>query len=169
VLYLIRKGNCPGGAKTGEYMPEKEKLLNESITKQVREVFSQLKNPVEVLFFEKKQDCDYCDDTRKLLEEVTALSDKLNMTVYDADEHADVAMQYKVDKIPGIVLAGRDGDQTTDYGIRFAGIPSGHEFSSLINDLVMVSGRDSRLSDQTREYLQNLKKPLLLQVFVTPT
>jgi alkyl hydroperoxide reductase subunit AhpF len=53
--------------------------------------------------------------------------------------------------------------------VRYAGIPSGHEFSSLIQDLILVSGRDSGLSEQTREYLAGLKEPVHLQVFVTPT
>jgi len=67
------------------------------------------------------------------------------------------------------VLAGRDGDQILDFGVRYAGIPSGHEFSSLIHDLVLVSGRDSGLSEETRQFLSSLDQPVLLQVFVTPT
>jgi glutaredoxin-like protein len=67
------------------------------------------------------------------------------------------------------VIAGVDGGQVLDYGVRFAGVPSGHEFSSLIQDLILVSGRDSGLNPQTREFLGGLEKPVLLQVFVTPT
>ncbi|MBP1700991.1 MAG: glutaredoxin-like protein, partial [Chloroflexi bacterium] len=47
--------------------------------------------------------------------------------------------------------------------------PSGHEFSSLINTLVVVSNRDSGLDQQTRDFLSKLDKPVHLQVFVTPT
>ena len=54
-------------------------------------------------------------------------------------------------------------------GIRYAGIPSGHEFSSLIHDLILVSGRDSGLGQETRNFLKSLDSPVLLQVFVTPT
>jgi len=70
---------------------------------------------------------------------------------------------------PGIVIAGNEGGQITDFGVRMAGIPSGHEFSSLIQDLLLVSGRDSGLSPQTREMLKSVTEPVLLQVFVTPT
>ena len=56
-----------------------------------------------------------------------------------------------------------------DYGIQYSGIPSGHEFSTLINDILLVSGRDSGLSEQARDFLQKLEKPLHMQVFVTPT
>jgi len=53
--------------------------------------------------------------------------------------------------------------------VRLAGIPSGHEFTSFIQDIILVSGRDSGLNPQTREFLKGLEKPILLQVHVTPT
>lgn len=144
-------------------------LLNDDIKKQVRDVFVQLKDPVQLLFFGDRDNCQYCDDTLALVQEVVELSDKLSLAVYDVREDAALASQYKVDKTPGLVLAGLDGEQVLDFGIRYAGIPSGHEFSSLIHDLVLVSGRDSGLNAKTREFLQKLDKPVHLQVFVTPT
>jgi len=146
------------------------KLLNESVTSQVKGMFDeQLKQPVEVLFFGGDQYCEYCDDTLQLLEEVTAISEKLNLQTFDLQADQTVAQQYLVDKTPGFVLAGRDGDQIIDYGIRFYGIPSGHEFSTLIHDLILVSSRDSGLDASTRQALKELDKPVHLQVFVTPT
>ncbi|MEW5872958.1 MAG: thioredoxin family protein [Chloroflexota bacterium] len=145
------------------------RLLNDEVVGQVKEVFQQLQSPVEVLFFGSQQDCEYCDDTLHLIQEVTGLSDKLGLSVYDLEQDAALASQYKVDKAPGMVLVGRDDDQLLDYGVRFAGIPSGHEFSSLIHDLILVSGRDSQLEPKTRQFLAGLEKPVLLQVFVTPT
>ena len=145
-------------------------FLNESIRTQVQEVFdSQLKHPVGVILFEKIEDCETCADTRQLLEEVAGLSDKISLEVYDLKEKADVASQYHVDKAPEIVFVGKDGDQVIDYGVRMAGIPSGHEFSTLIHDLILVSGRDSGLEQKTRDELKKLTKPVHLQVFVTPT
>jgi glutaredoxin-like protein len=144
-------------------------ILSEEIAQQVREVFTQLEEPVQVLFFEKTENCEYCAETRQMLEEVTALSDKIGFTVHNMDTDEGIAQQYKVDKAPGIVIAGVNGEQILDYGIRLAGIPSGHEFSSLIHDFLLVSKRDSGLSEQTRQILKGLDKPILLQVFVTPT
>jgi len=145
------------------------KLLNDSVISQVQEVFDQLQQPVEVLFFGQDSGCDYCEDTLQLVQEVVSISDKLGISVYDLEDDSALAEQYRVDKAPGLVIAGRDGDQILDYGIRYAGIPSGHEFSSLIHDLVLVSGRDSGLDQQTRDFLNGLDKPVHLQVFVTPT
>ena len=145
------------------------KLLNEEVASQVREVFNQLQEPVEVLFFGAKEGCEYCDDTQQLVKEIVDLSDELGMEAYDLDEDAEIARQYNVDKAPGLAILGRDGEQLLDYGIRYAGIPSGHEFSSLINDLVLVSGRDSGLEQSTRDFLAGLTEPVVLQVYVTPT
>jgi alkyl hydroperoxide reductase subunit AhpF len=67
------------------------------------------------------------------------------------------------------VIAAKDGDQIVNYGIQYVGIPSGHEFGVLINDILLVSGRDLGLSEAARDFLKHLEKPLHLQVFVTPT
>jgi glutaredoxin-like protein len=145
------------------------KLLNDDITRQVQELFEQLKEPVEVLFFGQKEDCLYCADTLQLVREVTELSEKLSLSSYDLVEQAELARQYGVDKAPTLVFAAKDGEKLRDYGMRFTGIPSGSEFSTLIHDLMLVSGRDSGLKQNTRQALQGLKEQILLQVFVTPT
>lgn len=145
------------------------KMLDEGIQKQVKEVFAELDHPVEILFFKRKDNCEYCEETQQLLEEVAGLSDKLNVQVLDIDDDAAQAAEYNLDKAPGFVLVGKDDDRLVDYGVRYAGIPAGHEFTSLINDLLLVSKRESGLSAQVKTYLAELKSPVLLQVFVTPT
>lgn len=144
-------------------------LLNEGIRKQIQEVFTQLQHPVQILFFGQKEGCNYCDDTRQLIEEVAGLSGKLALSVYDMEDNKDIADQYQIDKTPSLVIAAKDGEKVIDYGIRFAGIPSGHEFSTLIHDLIMVSSRESGLDEETRDFLKTLTGPVHLQVFVTPT
>jgi glutaredoxin-like protein len=147
-----------------------EKLLKDEIVRAVGQVFeAQLKQPVELLYFAKKDNCETCDSTRQLLEEVVTISDKLHLSTYDLDDNTEDAIKYNVNMAPELVIAGREGDTLIDYGIRMAGIPSGYEFSSLIQDIIMVSGRDSGLKPNVRQALKNLKKPVHLQVFVTPT
>ena len=144
-------------------------ILNDDIRNQVSEAFNELGEPVQVLFFGSKEQCEYCDDTLKLIEEVTSLSDKLSLQAFDVKADSAVANHYNVSMTPGLVIAAEGDDGPIDYGVRYAGIPSGHEFSSLIQDLILVSGRDSGLNQQTRDFLANLKEPVYLQVFVTPT
>jgi alkyl hydroperoxide reductase subunit AhpF len=168
-LRFVQQCNCwTNNLLVKEY--PMEKLLPENIAVQIREVFQQLKNPVQVLLFVSQENCDYCAETRQLLEEVIPLSGLLSLSVHDLAEEPDLAKLYQVEgKAPAMVIAAKEGEQVTDYGIRYLGIPSGHEFTTLIQDLILVSGRDSGLSPQLREYVKSLTKPLHLQVFVTPT
>ncbi len=153
----------------GVYKEKMAELLNEAIKSQVHEVFTQLERPVQMLFFSQKRDCEYCEETRQLVEEVIALSGKLELKVYDLEGDAEIARKYHVDKAPTLVFTAPDGEAIHDYGIRIAGVPAGHEFNSLIRALLLVSSRDSGLSQKTRDLLAKLSKPAFLQVFVTPT
>jgi glutaredoxin-like protein len=146
-----------------------EKQLDVSIVKKIQDVFTKLSQPVAILLFTSQADCEYCEQAADLLQEVATLSDKLDLKIYDLEQHADIARSYQIDKAPGIVIAALDGDKVVDYGIRFYGTPMGAEFSTLINDLLLVSNRDSGLAAATRTALSNLKQPVHLQVFVTPT
>lgn len=146
-----------------------EKLLNEQVVSQIKKTFEQMKEPVQLLFFGSQDNCEYCADTRQLLEEIAAVDEKISLSIYDLQVNADMAARFNVDKTPAIVIAAKDGEQVIDFGIQYSGIPAGHEFGTLINDIILVSGRDSGLSEEVREFLKNLEKPLHLQVFVTPT
>ena len=146
-----------------------EKVLDEQITRQLKQAFDAMEQPVQVLLFGSKENCDTCKETQQLLEEVTALSDQVELSIYDVDEDPETASRFSVTYAPGIIIAARDKADVKNLGIQFSGIPSGHEFSTLINDILMVSRRDSGLDAKTREFLKNLDQPLHLQVFVTPT
>lgn len=144
-------------------------LINEETARAVKEALQAMQAPVEIAFFGNKTGCKYCPETRQLLQEVADLSDRLILSVYDLDEDDALAGQYHIDKVPCITLLRLEDGQPVDYGVRFAGIPAGHEFSSLVHVILLVSGGDSGLATSTREFLDGLKSPLTLQVFTTPT
>jgi alkyl hydroperoxide reductase subunit AhpF len=146
-----------------------EKILDNNVIDQIREAFEGLKEPVQVLFFGSELGCEYCDTTRQLLEELAAVNDLVSLSIHDIEKEAELATRFSVDKTPGIVIAAREGSEIRDLGIQFSGMPSGYEFGTLVNGILLASGREPGLSEKTREVLLNLKRPLLLQVFVTPT
>jgi glutaredoxin-like protein len=147
-----------------------EKFLNETLTNQLKTVFNEnLKEPVRVIFFDQPDGCEYCSETKQLLDEVAAATENISVEVHNIGKEPDLAAGYHLDKAPGFIIAGWENDHPVDYGIRYAGIPAGHEFTSLINDLVLVSQRDSGLQAETRGFLKQLDKEVKLQVFVTPT
>ncbi len=147
-----------------------ERLLDDQIVEQVRDVFSSMKEDVVLVHFTtKRSDCMYCDETKQLLGEIAPLADKLRLEVYDIEDDAAKAQEFGVDKTPATIVAAYNNGEIKNYGIRYFGIPSGHEFSSLIQDILTVSERDSGLKPETREFLKSLTEPVHYQVFVTPT
>jgi len=143
-------------------------LLKDQDREHLIKEFEALKDPVKIMVFTQENECQYCTETRQIAEEVAGLSDNISVEVFDFVADQEVAEHYNIDKIPATVIM-RGGDVPKDYGIRYFGIPSGYEFSSIIEDIMMVSQGDSGLSDETKNMLKELTDPLHLQVFVTPT
>jgi len=139
-------------------------LLKDSDKEAIRSRFEDLKNDVKIINFTQSIECTYCSETRSLLEEVAVLSDKISLEVFDFVTDEDKVKEFNIDKIPATVVMGEK-----DYGIRYYGIPSGYEFSSLLEDIQMISSGDSGLAQETKDTLNTLKDPMHLQVYVTPT
>lgn len=146
-----------------------EKMLTADIANQIKDLFLGLEQAVEILFFGQKEGCEYCAEVAQLVEEVAELNDLISVQIFDLDAESELAAAYNVNAAPTLVITARNGGELTDYGVRFLGAPAGHEFTTLIHDLLMVSKRRTELSDETRAFLNSLSEPLLLQVFVTPT
>lgn len=139
-------------------------FLSEKDKKAVQQRLEALVNPVKVIYFTQELECNYCRETRTLLQELAELSDKIEYQVFNFQTDKKIVEQYGIDKIPATVIAG-----AKDYGIRFYGIPSGYEFASLLEAILMVSKGQSELSEATRKQLSAIDQEVHIQVFVTPT
>ena len=139
-------------------------LLNAQIRKDVQAALADVEQPVIFKVFSQEIECQYCKETRELVEEVAALSDKLSVEVYDFVKDGAIAESLGIDKVPAVAVVGKK-----DYGIRMFGIPSGYEFGSLIESIKLVSEGESGLSAETKKQVAKLTKPVKIQVFITPT
>jgi glutaredoxin-like protein len=145
-----------------------EKLLDQDIESRIQDIFGELSEPIELLFFGQKED-HHSEQTLQLLEEVAALTDLISVTAHDLDSAKSLAAAHHVEYAPTIVLAAREGDQVVDYGVRIVGAPLGHEFTTLIHSMIAVSNRKKGLQGASKDYLDSLEEPVVLQVFSTPT
>ena len=126
-------------------------------------------SPVRLLFFTQTVGCETCLQTRQILDELPALSDKITIEEINLVLDADRAKQYGVDRVPAIALLGRNGDGERDSRIRFLGAPAGYEFMSLVQAVLLVGGRPPSLTDENRRRVEAIDQPVTLQVFTTPT
>ncbi len=130
----------------------------------IREKLNHLISQVKIINFTQEMECMFCQNTRQMMEDLTALSDKLSVEVYHFVKDRIVAEKYNIDKIPATILLGEK-----NYGIRYFGIPAGYEFASLLDTIVAISTNNSGLSEKSRRKLKTITEPLHIQVFVSPT
>jgi glutaredoxin-like protein len=143
--------------KTSLIPDDKKELLT-------NEFKEKLENPVKILMFTQEIECKFCSDTRKLAQELAAVSNKITAEVYDFVADADKAKKYGIDKIPALAILGKK-----DYGVRIYGIPYGYELQTLIDAVINVSRGKTDLTDKTKKILAEVKAPVHIQVFVSLT
>ena len=139
-------------------------ILSSTDAARVKEMLAGMVNPVRLAFFTQTLNCETCEPTGQILKELATLTDKIVVEEHNFLLEKDLAATYGVDRVPAIVPIGLQ-----DYGIRFLGIPSGYEFMSLLDAIMLVSGADSGLKDESRALIAGASEALTLQVFVTPT
>lgn len=145
-------------------------LISAKDAEHLRQEFeNEMVSPVKLVMFTQTVECQFCAETRQIVEEVAGLSDKITAEIYNFVTDKPMAEMYGIDKIPAIAILRAEEGQDKDYGIRFYGIPSGYEFTSIIEDILDVSRGDSGLSPKSREAVAGLGEPVHFQVFVTPT
>lgn len=140
------------------------KMLNNEVSAQLKDVFEQLAGEVTIAVFTDGSACETCAETTSFMKELTELNDKLVLKEYTTTDNADLAEQYNVKMVPSIVLLNEKGEYK---GVKFNGIPAGHEINSFIPALLEVSGAESELPEDMVKSIKNIDKPINIKVFVT--
>ena len=139
-------------------------ILNDIQKEQIRKQFEKLTGDVELIVFTQENECLLCKDTRELILDLGTLSPKIKTKVYDFVKNGDEDLKYNIKRIPAIAIIGNK-----DYGIRYYGVPAGYEFPVIVDDLIDVSRGATSLPDSVKKRLSEIKKPVHLQIFVSPT
>ena len=120
--------------------------------------------PVKLLFFTQTFGCDTCGSARRVVDSIASLSERVTVEEFNLVLDKDQVRDYGIRRAPAIAVVGE-----ADTGIRFYGVPDGHELVSLIDAIALVASRDSGLSEESRARLAEVEQPIDIQVFVTPT
>lgn len=115
-------------------------MLDSDLKTQLQAYLQKLTRPVVIT--PALDDGDASQELRALLVELTQLSDKVTLREARAPG----------DRVPSFAL-GTPGE---DISLRFAGIPMGHEFTSLVLALLQVGGHPSKLAQDTIEQIRAL-------------
>jgi alkyl hydroperoxide reductase subunit AhpF len=141
-------------------------FLSERDQAAVRTEFEKLQGAVKLVVFSQELIAgDLCRQNEQLMREVAELANgRATVEVLNPAIDRERAEAYGVDQVPATVVEG-----VRDYGIRFYGIPSGYEFSNLIDAMIVASTGIPELSEATRDSLAALAADVQIKVFSTPT
>ena len=126
-------------------------LLNASLTAQLSELLKKMVSKIEIVSYVDNSETS--QKVRALLEEVSQQSNKIsivevnNNEINNSKRKPSFELRRKLDN-------SVNGESTVS--VSFAGLPLGHEFSSLVLALLQVSGYAPKISDEQREAILKL-------------
>lgn len=139
-------------------------LLEEDDKKEVKEILSEMNDTVTINVF-KDDECEYCEETIELNEELLELTNKIDLRTHDIN--SEIAKELGANDYNGapVTILTNNGGK----GIRFFGIPSGQEFQSYLQGLLMLSKNETDLDQEVKDDLKEIDQEVNIKVFVTPT
>ncbi len=115
-------------------------MLDDTLKTQLKAYLERLQRPVELVA--TLDDSATSNELRELLEDIRALSDKVTVVENnDLDERK-----------PSFLIT----NPGKTSGVRFAGVPLGHEFTSLVLALLQVGGHPSKEAADLQEQIKGL-------------
>jgi alkyl hydroperoxide reductase subunit F len=133
-------------------------MLDANLKNQLKTYLTKVTQPIEINAW-------LADDAKsremgELLREIATLSDKITLA-----EHGAAAGASAGERVPSFAL-NRVG---SDMGIRFAGIPMGHEFTSLVLALLQVGGHPPKIEQDVIEQIKALDGDYQFETYISLT
>ncbi len=125
-------------------------MLDDTLKTQLQTYLGMLRQPIRLIA--SLDNSDNAAKMRELLQEITALSDKVSL-----DESGDDARK------PSFVIA-KEGETR---GVRFAAIPLGHEFTSLVLALLWTGGHPPKVEQDVLDQIKALDSDLNFEVYMS--
>jgi glutaredoxin-like protein len=142
-------------------------LLSDRDRQTVASQLAAITHPVTILFFTQAIGApESVLVAKQVLDEIASLNEHITVDEVNLILERDRAAQYGVEHVPGIVLLrGKD-----DTRMRFLGAPSGYEFMSLVDAVILAGTGESGLTQASKDLIASqVTGPLDIRVFVTPT
>lgn len=138
-------------------------FLPESIIPQLTSIFSKLSNKVTLVTI-LENNVPKTLELEGFLKEISTLSDKIELKVIYKDEDPVLEEKINADRLPVVALLD-DSDQYT--GVKFHGIPGGHELNSFILAIYNLAGPGQPISDDDIQSIKNINQSFNIKVAVS--
>ena len=128
-------------------------FLDDSLRQALAPVLARFEKPIVLRLHEDESRASAED--RKLVEELATLSDKISAEFVPA---ATAELKH--------TIAICDGEGN-DLGLRFHGVPGGHEFNSFVLAMYNAAGPGQDVGEENQKRIESIKDPLHIQIAVS--
>ena len=126
-------------------------MLDADLKSQLKAYLEKVVQPIELVA--SLDDSPAAREMQQLLQDIVSLSDKI--TLVERRDDNERKPSFSINR-PG-----------TYIGVRFAGVPMGHEFTSLVLALLQVGGHTIRLDDAVIEQVRQLEGDYNFETFIS--
>ena len=127
-------------------------MLDDTLKSQLQTYLGMLRQPIRLIASLDESETGV--EMRNLLETIVSLSDKVSLDTTGNDQRK-----------PSFVVA-REGEAT---GVRFAGLPLGHEFTSLVLALLWTGGHPPKVEQDVLDTIKALEGDFNFEVYMSLT
>ncbi|MCU6733133.1 thioredoxin family protein [Diplocloster agilis] len=140
-----------------------EGFVDEEMRRSLLGIFAKLRRPVTLAAF-LEENGPLSKEIRQLFFDLEGLSDKISLRLLNKDEEPALEKQAFVSHYPCIALFNHTGEFT---GIKFRGMPGGHQFNSLIIALYNTAGPGQPLDESLLHRIRKIADPVNIEIAVT--
>ncbi|TDX53179.1 protein disulfide oxidoreductase [Orenia marismortui] len=137
-------------------------MFNNKVKIELRDYLGWLEKEVNIIYF--KDDSELCSEATEFLKEISELSDKIDLKIYNIKANKSRAERYEIDKVPAIIILDEDNKES---GIKFYGAPIAYEINSFISCLLEVSGKKEALNFNLSQRIDLIDHKVHLEIFVS--
>lgn len=141
----------------------KSSLLNDGLRVQLKGVLDRLDKEVTIVSIVDRDNLKSVE-LRDLVLDISDLGEKLNAQIYYKDENVEIENKINADKYPVAAILDDKGDYT---GIKFHGVPGGHELNSFILAIYNVGGPGQQISSEVLESIKQIDETINIKVCVS--
>ena len=138
------------------------KFLDEGIISQLKGIFDRFEKNVKIVSILNNNDLSV--QIKEFLTEISNISEKISLEIYNVGENPQLEEKISLNLSPTIAIL----DYNDSFrGVKFSGLPSGHELNSFILALYNIAGPGQELSDDLKLKIKNINKKTILKVAVS--
>lgn len=127
-------------------------LLNDTLRNQLKGILSKIENNISLVSIVDESNKKSIE-LRDLVLDISDLSDKISAVIYKKGENLKMESKIHADKYPVVALLNKDSNYS---GVKFHGVPGGHELNSFILAIYNLAGPGQALNEDLLNEIKSL-------------